>query len=275
MAYKVLEYLGCNPIILIGQDLAFEGDATHAEGTKYGEKQDLAWAKDTREVEGNYVPTIRTTRVWEMFRKYYEHDIARFNGKVINATEGGAKILGTELMTFQDTINQYISKPFGVLSTIKKKLNKPFKAQQEKDLAATRRKVLEAIEYCQSVLSRYDESLNYFADYQENVVKAWNDGNQEELGTKSVEYMAKMEQSVAIFGEEKFFLILMHYVQSYFIKSMLEVNAIKADTSIPAVVRTDRIMNKLAQMYTTLGDLVNNMKQEFDLLLKHLDERTK
>ena len=40
MAFKVLEYLGCDPIILIGQDLAVTDDLqTHAEGFHYGTQQ--------------------------------------------------------------------------------------------------------------------------------------------------------------------------------------------------------------------------------------------
>ncbi len=39
MAFKTLEYLGCDPIILIGQDLAFgEDETTHADGYTYGKK---------------------------------------------------------------------------------------------------------------------------------------------------------------------------------------------------------------------------------------------
>jgi len=228
MAFKILEYLGCDPIILIGQDLAFgEDDLTHAEGATYGEKQDAKVFKDVRVVEGNYQPQIKTNRVWESFLQYYHKDVTSSPARVINATEGGAKILGTELMTFQEAIDQCIKDDIGVLETIKDHLHKPTKD----DVAEQRANVTEVVErglsYCSSVQDIFAESIKlcdgYFDDIWQKYQTTQNYDKEE--GEK---YLLKLEDQCKVFQDKNFYEVLMHYVQSYFIRTMIEINGVRA-----------------------------------------------
>lgn len=107
MAYKIAEALGCDPIILIGQDLAFAEDGdTHVKGMPFGERDDY-YHQSVIEVEGNNGSTITTCRAWDVFRKYFEEDIQKYPGLCINATEGGARIRGTKVMPFRKAIDAH------------------------------------------------------------------------------------------------------------------------------------------------------------------------
>ncbi|KOC31905.1 motility associated factor glycosyltransferase family protein [Clostridium botulinum] len=105
-------YFGCNPIIFIGQDLAYTGEKYHADIAINQFKDD----KDNKirenmsflYVEDIYGGKVRTSEVLDNFRRDLEKIIQ--NNKditFINATEGGAKIKGTIQMTLKDAIKKY------------------------------------------------------------------------------------------------------------------------------------------------------------------------
>lgn len=118
MAYKVAEVLGCDPIILIGQDLAFAEDGdTHVKDMPFGERDEFYY-KDVLEVEGNSGSPVKTSIPWDAFRVAFEEDIREYRGTCINATEGGAKIRGAEVMPFREAIDKYCSTAFDPVSII-------------------------------------------------------------------------------------------------------------------------------------------------------------
>lgn len=106
--FAFAKYIGADPIIFIGQDLAFTKDGTThfgeaSEVAKKGAKNsDLTW------VVGNDGEMLQTTDVFAKFITWFESEISNSsNTTFINATEGGARIKGTKLMKFSDTIDIY------------------------------------------------------------------------------------------------------------------------------------------------------------------------
>ncbi len=80
MAFNILEALGCDPIILIGQDLAYSREGTsHASGTHFGENQ-IPKEVPTLNVMGNDGQPILTNIHWNDFRLSYEIDISKYKG---------------------------------------------------------------------------------------------------------------------------------------------------------------------------------------------------
>lgn len=134
MAFKIAAALGCNPIILVGQDLAFDrAGATHASGHALGEKQE-SFYRDLLTVPGNDGQPIQTSQTLYSFLKGYEMDLAEYEGTCINATEGGAFIQGTKIMPLAEAIGQYIHEAWHPLTVIRSHLNPPDPAETEKDL---------------------------------------------------------------------------------------------------------------------------------------------
>lgn len=120
-------YLGCNPIIFIGQDLAYTGDKFHAESTKAMENPgDVAVTEFEKNKEqwqnmngqNIYVKDIngdlvRTSAILNSYREEFEDLIEKCHGVTfLNSTEGGAHIIGTEIISLKEAIEKYIKEEF-------------------------------------------------------------------------------------------------------------------------------------------------------------------
>ena len=111
MAYEIIYHSHFENCVLIGQDLSYSEDGTsHAVGHVLG-------VNDVKPKEGDGwceayggEKQIRTTAIWNIFRKTFEKDIVdtKIRMKTINATEGGARINGTIEMSFEDVANSLV-----------------------------------------------------------------------------------------------------------------------------------------------------------------------
>lgn len=100
LAYRLAVLAGCDPIILVGQDLCFSPDGnTHAPGTKTGTRQPNFQKQEQHHIPGNQDEMVVSTPKWMGFLKRFEIDIATHPPRVINTTLGGAAIEGTEVMS--------------------------------------------------------------------------------------------------------------------------------------------------------------------------------
>jgi hypothetical protein len=261
MSFKVLEYMGCDPIILIGQDLAFgENEQTHATGSTYGEKE----AQYLRHgnilfVEGNYVPQIKTTTVWNTFRKYYVNDVNHFKGTVINATEGGAKIHGTVIMPFAEAIEKYVAdkEPLQIPEFIRSVLHVPTEEEKQAEYDKTLRKVQESIKYCEDVLQKIYNGYVACNEYHEQVIVPYQNTGyyNQEVGLK---LLKQNEELMAVFTEKPFFHILMHYVQSYYIKAVIDVQEIRAGHE-KIEVKNNKVTTILRDLFAVMVELIKKM----------------
>lgn len=113
LAYELAVYMGANPIVFIGQNYAYGLDGrTHSKQSKYTEEgQDyIAKIKSLPivNVEGNDGLFLPSNPLWVEFRKGLERMIEMTpNVKVINTTEGGAKIKGAAFEPLSTVVDQY------------------------------------------------------------------------------------------------------------------------------------------------------------------------
>lgn len=271
MAFKVLEYLGCNPIILIGQDLAFgENELTHAEGATFGEKEEQYHTRrQILEIEGNYRPKIKTTDVWYKFLKFYEKDISEFSGEVINATEGGAKIPGTKVMYFKDAIEKYTKEKFDIIEAIKKSLKHPDSEEISENKQKMIRKTDDAIEYCQYVLNILKNGSELTDKFKKHIIEPFEkEKNIDEQ--EAAKLFESLQKPLEVFGEKKFYEIFMHFVQSYYMTSMVELNAILA-SDMPAFKRNFSVVMLLDDMYNVMIKLILSMEKSLREMRQKLD----
>lgn len=107
-AFSLINILGFKKIILVGQDLAYTGKKFHTTDA-YGEsdKNVLEDYNKYFEVEDIYGGKVYTESNMDLYRKWFESQIIRYPRlRVIDATEGGAKIEGSEIMTLKEAIEQ-------------------------------------------------------------------------------------------------------------------------------------------------------------------------
>ncbi len=93
--------MGVEPLILVGQDLSYKKDRTHAANT-FHEKHKPP-AEKRFEIPGRDGP-VETTKVLYTFLVWLEKYFAETPIKVINATDGGANIKGTERADLNDIV---------------------------------------------------------------------------------------------------------------------------------------------------------------------------
>ncbi len=104
-AFKFFQLMGCSRIILVGQDLAYTGNKSHADTVAYDDDDMSETLMYTVDVYGNKVLTSKTL---EMYKDWFEKEIALNKWcKVVDATEGGAYIKGTEISTLSEAIDKY------------------------------------------------------------------------------------------------------------------------------------------------------------------------
>lgn len=105
-AFTVCMKMGFQRIVLVGQDLAYEGNSTHAGGV---EEKVIPWTETM--VEGIHGDRVRSRIDWKNLIVWYEDMLTIFDGlEVIDAKDNGAKIKGTTVMSLQEALDRY-SKP--------------------------------------------------------------------------------------------------------------------------------------------------------------------
>ena len=113
-AFDIAQYLGCNPIILVGKDLSFKPTGlTHVFGDV------RSYRKELIEVESNYGDTLVTNIFFEHSLQTLEMQIAAFDGLCVNATEGGAKVKGSLFLDLRNTLKLHCRETFECAATLK------------------------------------------------------------------------------------------------------------------------------------------------------------
>ena len=277
MSFKLLEYMGCDPIILIGQDLAFGEDGnTHATGSTYGEKEsgNFSYADaNSVMVEGNYVPQVRSSKVWNTFLNYYHKDVVNSKARVINATEGGAKIHGTQLMTFREAIDRYIGESFNPLGVIESTLKYPDDEVQDSQRRIVLDKVNQGLDTCRRSITVFKDAYALTDRYFTDVWMPAQDGKPYDV-EKGLELLVKMEDANEIFKAPDFFNVLMHYVQSYAIRTLIEVNNIQNE-DVAEDKRQFKTAHVFRDMYAVMIQLIEKMEQLLSILKQNLEKNIK
>ena len=166
-AFSICETLGFSRIILVGQDLAYLGDSTHAGGLKV----DVSNAGSKIEiVEDIYGNPIRTRYDWYVYIQWFEDAVDLFEGEeVIDATEGGAKIKGTSILTLRDAIDKHCIYEVNcerIISELKPTCNRTeihrmeeFIRKDISEMEEMEEMAREAEDICDRLLNKYEKSI--------------------------------------------------------------------------------------------------------------------
>lgn len=107
-AFSIGRLMGAKNIILVGQDLALSGEKEHAEGTfQKDRKFNVSSGKFpmVEGIDGSQLPTLHNLK---LYLEWFEKQILTWkNVHVVDATEGGALIHGSEVMTLREAIDTY------------------------------------------------------------------------------------------------------------------------------------------------------------------------
>ncbi|NNL66437.1 MAG: DUF115 domain-containing protein [Myxococcales bacterium] len=116
-AFFLARELGCDPIVFAGLDLAFDGDRSHARGVngkpvrKLREPMAAVPASDGR-------GTVTTSERLLTYLSLLERHVLETEATVVDASEGGARVRGTEVMTLEEAIRRFFAEPFDARATL-------------------------------------------------------------------------------------------------------------------------------------------------------------
>jgi len=119
-AFDLLLNMGCNPIILTGQDLAYTGREYHCSGTYHNDdwiprinrfsnldsiNQNVIRKRKIKYVEryGDHSAII-SDFIFDLYRSWFEDSAERISVSVINASGDGSKIKNTKEMSLCDAV---------------------------------------------------------------------------------------------------------------------------------------------------------------------------
>jgi len=277
MAFKTLEALGCNPIILVGQDLSFRDEKkTHVVGIP--EVTNLKLKKENLfPIKGNFQETVLTNAIFDMFRKAFVTDIAQFRGTCINATEGGAYIEGAKLMPLREVIERHLQVPLDTVATIRKHLHLPTEHEVKEEWHRFRKTMIETRKEVQAVIEFCDKGVQMVVDFEntlntegfqeiEDFLKRFPEDQLDKIFTELTQARGK----VITFGKY-FNLYLMHIVQMIIVKFEMDFNELGSLCDDKKRIKLQAI-RMMRQWFPTIGDLcrisLQLLEEAFDKLEK-------
>ncbi len=279
VALDILVQNGANPIIFMGQDLGYTDDGkTHVDGSFYDENLEIVdsktkeffteakegYNKDEIYVKGNFADKIKTDMMMYSFIQWfniYIGNIKKEQGTTfINATEGGAYIEGTEVMTFKDVIEKYEAAE-GISSIFSGNLkNHPFFVNKE-----------EKREMFDHIVSLYND-INTIVEITEKAEKASIELS-ELFKNADFPKQSKVKKIVKILDEEdaklkelkdKFVML-----QTAYFKCSYVLNNYKYDERLN---ETQIALKKDVYFHKELNNVVKTMKSYFEKLIDELKE---
>ena len=124
LAFYLAQWLGCDPIIFVGQDLAFTGHCYYAPGVpmhrawypelgRFSTLEMKEWERVVR--QGNTLRKVKdltgrdiyTDEQLFTYLMQFERDFARSAACVVDATEGGARKTGAVVMSLREAAERY------------------------------------------------------------------------------------------------------------------------------------------------------------------------
>lgn len=171
-AFMLSLYLGFRTIILIGQDLAFTGGVSHTKGIGNALGDNDAYIKKRHlvEVEGIDGTMLQTDFQMWFYKQWFEKMI-RINQnriRVIDATEGGARIEGTELMTLREAIDIYCTQNLD-LYNIEQKIPPMFSKEQQKKIRERLKEIeVDIVELKKEIEDTIVEQEKIYAEIKES-----------------------------------------------------------------------------------------------------------
>ena len=222
MAYELVVHSRFKRCIIIGQDLAFgEDGSSHSRDAVYGSdeikpKQNKVFVK---KYGGN--GEVESTQVWKMFLNFYERDIAStpYALRVINSTEGGARIEGSLEIPFAQAIKEIPREIKGKIS-----LDFPTQEIQEANLKIIKEKCEIWLKEGKKKQKRIEKVFLKVAKVCEELETLNQEKRLEEIDYKKLDSLSQEIEKIKLFFKEPVFSSLfVDALQSYIFHQELDI----------------------------------------------------
>lgn len=251
-AFNIARVIGSKRIILVGQDLAYTDNLIHA-----GEMQSTdEILEDTIFVEDINGKMIRTRDDWKSYIDWFSSSAKELRGKteVIDATEGGAKIDGCNIMNLSDAVESYCTEFFefkSILQNVSPTFNEKTYNKILNDIFEMKNELLEIKNDSKICLKEIEKIMMLLKDGKSNIT--------DEIALK------EMTEKVNLKIENRLvFNLLNTYIEDDIQEKMENVNCI-----------TNNVKDDLLNTYEMFCVLYKAFISGVDELLPVLDDELK
>ncbi len=266
LAFGFARKLGADPVIFIGQDLAYSPEGySHSRGTAYeGNKAETQNGDNVVMVEdydGNPIPS---TRIWKNFLTWFETQITGYPGvRFIDATEGGARIKGTSIMTLRDAIDRYCS---GEVPRLWDLVNS--EEPDEREVRKTYLKVYAEVSRVKREFFKIrDETYHYF----NKLAKIENSYDIDRCSNeKLIKILEKMKESDRILEEMRKTRLVMFFFQTIFLNTYRRFNELGTEINSHNVKENIKVQKHFYGQINLLSSIVG---REFQNVAEKIKER--
>ena len=281
MAYELAYVLGFKNIVLIGQDLAYGEDGlSHSKGHIFGENEIKFQESDEYVTKYGGDGIIRTNRIWNMFRNFFEKDIeeAKEDGvSTFNCTEGGARIEGAIEIPFKEFINTYVKN----IPKKNIKLRKLSEKTINKNLKKAYKKTLDMLNYSEKIKNKIEKLFLKVAKECEILEKLNQENKLEKINyERLIKLSSQIDKLKNIIESKKFSMMFGETVESYLVNKELDLARIvvySANTEIEKKAKLiDWIMAHKEWLFMLAGSINAQkivVKRSLTLLEKELQKR--
>ncbi|WP_419877937.1 motility associated factor glycosyltransferase family protein [Brevibacillus centrosporus] len=279
--YSLANYFGGAPIVFIGQDLAYsEEGSTHSKDSFYVDQSDVEMSIEQRNqikeslqddksflnrevyLDGYYGGKVKSRELWRQFLFWMEHLIVvQPSALIINATEGGVDIKGTQKMPFKEVVERYCQEPIETVPEIFSSLpSVPVEGQ-------LREKVSNMIDFFNKQLGEF-ERISRFA---EEVLDAANMLQKELEQQEKVELLEGKASRILRNVEQILKDILSDPFITFFLRPLLSNYHVKINP-ISRVTSVDRLQKIITHQCYFLNRLVKGKEQVFQVYEKGIKQ---
>lgn len=260
-AFAVCVKLGFQKIVLIGQDLAYSGEVTHAGGKiKKIVNEDVG----QEEIDGWHGDKVKSRYDWIFYRNWFESAIQQLSGiQVIDATEGGALIHGSEVMALSEVIDAYCTQAF----SMKELLIQAPPTFQEEEFQSIREK-LQHMEKEMKSIKRNSEEAAMICSQAINLVKQCGQDVSLNKQVKRLDALNHQMISQPVYG------FLDYYVTDTAVEDMKDINKVtgsKEQDTLDAYTSAKALYDSMIQAVKDLSG--EQLKESVNIVKKHLQEQ--
>lgn len=246
-AFTVCLLLGLQKVILVGQDLAYRDGATHSGGRFIERKQGVRRFK----VDGALGGQVETRNDWLIYLTWFGKAIeANPHMKVVDATEGGAKIPGAEVLTLKEAIRQYCTEEVDCQEMMGS-LELAFTEEQFAH-------VKEGLQEDSAGLEEIQVLAEKNVELAERLIKACRNGTIDKPEyAKLIKRVSEYKDEIV---EKRVYAFLNEYIAGESEKILMDINAIGKDQ----MKDEERIYTRTKQMYEMVMREAKELKQAMD-----------
>jgi cytochrome c-type biogenesis protein CcmH/NrfG len=260
VAFNLAQILGVDPIVFVGLDLCFAPQKTHAANlgmaTDALPSDNAIWTTDI------FGERVRTLRLFKSFQHFFEQVLQHIAVCCINATEGGIRLAGAQVMRLREVIDVYCQvAPLDIAGTI----NAAALAPETSDVPGLLAELRQVRHQARTMLRTSRKILRYVRGLQQ-----MQDASQT-THPRYVRLSALAEKATAYMREQEDLLNLLPSYAYRLELYMSQPHVIAIDSMEEGEERFTRQIERAQVYYQGLVEVLDPFVRALGSLMKHLE----